>query len=150
MRNRKTIISRDATWHYLQEWAVANRRRSAVHLWKNRDESWCWIHNSAIHFAWITSKKVVSRWISHRLTEFQKTERVRIYRETLETLNNGGHRIVSKIVTGDKTYHFTMCERTKKCGYGWMKMHNNYKKATFDESSYVCCILQKHGFSKSH
>lgn len=49
-------------------------------------------------------KKVVSRWVPHNLTEHQKQERVRISKETLKLLNDGGHRIISKIVTGDETY----------------------------------------------
>lgn len=49
-------------------------------------------------------KKVVMRWVPHQLTDFQKAERVRICRETLKMLNDGGHRIISKIITGDETY----------------------------------------------
>jgi len=49
-------------------------------------------------------KKVVCRWVPHHLTEFQKSERVRISRDTLNMLESGGHRIISKIVTGDETY----------------------------------------------
>ena len=49
-------------------------------------------------------KKVVCRWVPHNLTEHQKEERVRISKETLELLNDGGHRIISKIVTSDETY----------------------------------------------
>ncbi|XP_042906074.1 histone-lysine N-methyltransferase SETMAR-like [Parasteatoda tepidariorum] len=49
-------------------------------------------------------KKVVCRWVPHNLTEHQKEERVRISKETLKLLNDGGHRIISKIVTGDETY----------------------------------------------
>lgn len=49
-------------------------------------------------------KKVVCRWVPHQLTDFQKSERVRISRQTLQMLEHGGHRIISKIVTGDETY----------------------------------------------
>lgn len=49
-------------------------------------------------------RKIVCRWVPHQLTEFQKSERVRISKETLNLLENGGHRIISKIVTGDETY----------------------------------------------
>ncbi|PRD35752.1 UNVERIFIED_CONTAM: hypothetical protein NCL1_10566 [Trichonephila clavipes] len=49
-------------------------------------------------------KKVACRWVTHNLTEHQKEERVCISKETLELLNDGGHRIISKIVTGDETY----------------------------------------------
>ena len=49
-------------------------------------------------------RKIVSRWIPHQLTEEQKAERVRISKQTLKLLKDGEHRIISKIVTGDKTY----------------------------------------------
>lgn len=49
-------------------------------------------------------KKVVCRWVPHSLTQFQKDERVRISRQTLQMLSEGGQRLISKIVTGDETY----------------------------------------------
>ncbi|GFW76682.1 uncharacterized protein TNCV_4943991 [Trichonephila clavipes] len=49
-------------------------------------------------------KKVVCRWIPHNLTEHQKEEHVRISKVTLKLLNDGGHRILSKTVTGDETH----------------------------------------------
>ena len=49
-------------------------------------------------------KKVVCTWVPHNLTEQQKEERVRISKETLELLNDGDHRIISKIVTSVETY----------------------------------------------
>ncbi|GFT61906.1 uncharacterized protein TNCV_4497171 [Trichonephila clavipes] len=49
-------------------------------------------------------KKVVCRWVPHNLTKHQKEEHVRISKETLKLLYDGDHRIISKIVTGDKTY----------------------------------------------
>ncbi|XP_015924023.3 histone-lysine N-methyltransferase SETMAR-like [Parasteatoda tepidariorum] len=49
-------------------------------------------------------KKVVCRWVPHNRLEHQKEERVRISKETLKLLNDGGHRIISKIITGDETY----------------------------------------------
>ncbi|XP_071043147.1 histone-lysine N-methyltransferase SETMAR-like [Parasteatoda tepidariorum] len=48
-------------------------------------------------------KKVVCHWVPHNLTEHQKEERVRIGKETLKLQNNGGHRIISKIVKVDET-----------------------------------------------
>ncbi|GFX22554.1 uncharacterized protein TNCV_2784891 [Trichonephila clavipes] len=50
------------------------------------------------------TKKVVCRWVPHNQTEQQKVERVRISKETLQLLNDNGHRIISKIVTSDETY----------------------------------------------
>ncbi|GFV82408.1 uncharacterized protein TNCV_3982011 [Trichonephila clavipes] len=49
-------------------------------------------------------KKVVCRWVLHNLTEHQKVESVRISKETLKLLNDGGHRNISKIVMEDETY----------------------------------------------
>ncbi|GFW12329.1 uncharacterized protein TNCV_815841 [Trichonephila clavipes] len=49
-------------------------------------------------------KSSLCRWVPHNLTEHQKEERVRISKETLKLLNDGDHRIISKIVTGDETY----------------------------------------------
>ncbi|XP_015920768.1 histone-lysine N-methyltransferase SETMAR-like [Parasteatoda tepidariorum] len=49
-------------------------------------------------------KKVVWRWVPHNLTEHQKQEHVRISKETLKLLNDGGNRIISEIVTSDELY----------------------------------------------
>ncbi|GFU19759.1 histone-lysine N-methyltransferase SETMAR [Trichonephila clavipes] len=49
-------------------------------------------------------KKVVCLWVPHNLREHQEEERVRISKVTLKLPNDGGHRIISKIVTGDETY----------------------------------------------
>ncbi|GFV96487.1 histone-lysine N-methyltransferase SETMAR [Trichonephila clavipes] len=57
-----------------------------------------------IHSKLFTYKKEVCRWVPHNLTEHQKEERVRISKETLKLLNDGGHHIISKILTGDETY----------------------------------------------
>ncbi|XP_071037148.1 histone-lysine N-methyltransferase SETMAR-like [Parasteatoda tepidariorum] len=64
-------------------------------------------------------KKVVCPWVPHNLTEHKKEERVRISKETLKMLNDGGHRIISKIITGDETYipFFDL-----KAKYGSLKM----------------------------
>ena len=48
-------------------------------------------------------KTEVCRWVPHNLTERQKKERVRISKETLKLLNDGGHLTISKIITGDET-----------------------------------------------
>lgn len=54
-----------------------------------------------IIFEW---KEVVSRWVQHVLNNFQKAERVRVARETIETLNNCEHRILSKTLMADEPY----------------------------------------------
>ncbi|GFV31534.1 hypothetical protein TNCV_3125731 [Trichonephila clavipes] len=46
-------------------------------------------------------QKVVYRWVPHNLTKQQKEECVRISKETIRLLNDGGHRIISKIVMGE-------------------------------------------------
>ena len=60
------------------------------------------IHN-IIHEE-LQMKKLVCRWISHDLTEYQKAERIRICKETLKLLNDEGHCLISKIITGNKMY----------------------------------------------
>ncbi|GFU41406.1 uncharacterized protein TNCV_2171611 [Trichonephila clavipes] len=50
-------------------------------------------------------KKVVCSWVSENLTEHQKQESDRISeKQPLKLLNDGDHRNICKIVTGDKTY----------------------------------------------
>ena len=67
-------------------------------------------------------KKVVCRWIPHNLTEQQKEERVRISKLTLKLLNDGGHCIISKIVTGDEVYTLFFDVPTRqKAKYGSSK-----------------------------
>ena len=64
-------------------------------------------------------KKLVGCWVPHNLTEHQKEEHVRISKETLDMLNDGGHHIISKVVTGDETYipffDIPTCQESK----GW-------------------------------
>ncbi|GFU01799.1 uncharacterized protein TNCV_1523061 [Trichonephila clavipes] len=48
-------------------------------------------------------KKVFCRWVLYNLTEPPKEECIRISKETRKLLNDGGHRIISKIVTDDET-----------------------------------------------
>ena len=48
-------------------------------------------------------KKVVSRWVAHQLTDEQKQERLRIYRQNLEKFRNGTWRLCD-IITGDETW----------------------------------------------
>ena len=40
----------------------------------------------------------------HDLTEHYEVECVTICEETLKLLNDGGHRLISKILTGDETW----------------------------------------------
>ena len=49
-------------------------------------------------------KKVVCCWVPHNLTEHQKEEPIRISKETLKMINDGGHLIISKIIMGNETY----------------------------------------------
>ncbi|GFX39033.1 uncharacterized protein TNCV_3426191 [Trichonephila clavipes] len=46
-------------------------------------------------------KKVVCHWVPHNITEHQKEESIK---KSLKLLKDGGHRIISKIVTGDEVY----------------------------------------------
>ena len=46
----------------------------------------------------------ICHWLQHNLTEQQKAKCVRICRETLKVLNEGGHWLISKIITGNETY----------------------------------------------
>ncbi|GFX34306.1 uncharacterized protein TNCV_3226531 [Trichonephila clavipes] len=65
------------------------------------------IRSTAIHtiiHEELHMKKVVCHWVSPNLTEHQKENRVRISKGILKLLNDGGHRITSKVVTGDETY----------------------------------------------
>jgi histone-lysine N-methyltransferase SETMAR len=49
-------------------------------------------------------RKVLSRYVPHLLSNEQKAERVQICRQNLKMLKDGGHRVISRIVTGDETY----------------------------------------------
>ena len=48
-------------------------------------------------------KKLDCPWVTHDLTEHQKSEHIRICRETLKLLNNGKHYLISKIINDDET-----------------------------------------------
>ncbi|GFV04810.1 uncharacterized protein TNCV_5047741 [Trichonephila clavipes] len=64
-------------------------------------------------------KKVVCRWVSSNPTEYQKEKHLRIRKETLKLLNDGGHRNISKIVTGDETHiPFLTFQHAKKAKLG--------------------------------
>ena len=68
-------------------------------------------------------KNLVCRWVPHDLIEYQKAESVRICKKPLQLLNNGGHRLIFKIITGDKTYvPFLDVPTCQKSKYGSLKM----------------------------
>ncbi|GBP08208.1 hypothetical protein EVAR_78712_1 [Eumeta japonica] len=69
-------------------------------------------------------KKIVSRWVPHHLRQHQKSECVRISRQTLKLLHKGGHRIISEIVTAAKSL------KTIALGRSYLKMFGHEKKAT--------------------
>ncbi|GFU91548.1 uncharacterized protein TNCV_2543141 [Trichonephila clavipes] len=92
-------------------------------------------------------KIVVCRWVPHNPTEHEKEKRVKIGKETRKLLNGGGHRIISKIVTGDEMYipFFDVPTRQEN------------KVLIFEDDptpirmkSNVCRFLQKYGISQSH
>ncbi|GFW19640.1 histone-lysine N-methyltransferase SETMAR [Trichonephila clavipes] len=67
-------------------------------------------------------KKVVCCWVSHNLST-RKRSVPKSIRKSLKLLNNGGHRIISKIVTGIKrTSRFLTFQHVKKANYGSLKM----------------------------
>ena len=49
-------------------------------------------------------KKLICCWVLHALTEHQKAECVRVCKETLKLLNDGGHILTSKIITVDEKH----------------------------------------------
>ncbi|PRD28626.1 UNVERIFIED_CONTAM: hypothetical protein NCL1_31796 [Trichonephila clavipes] len=98
-------------------------------------------------------KKVVCRWVPHNLTKHQKEEHVRISKETLKLLYDGDHRIISKIVTGDKTYvlFFDILTRQEsKVRVFKDDPTNNGEKIMNNEKSNVRCFLLKYGIGQSH
>ena len=49
-------------------------------------------------------RKVCARWVSHLLTEEQKTQHLKCARELLKTYKGGNSRVISNLLTGDKTW----------------------------------------------
>ena len=49
-------------------------------------------------------RKVRARWISHLLTEEQKTQRLKCARELLKTYKGCNSRVISNLLTGDETW----------------------------------------------
>lgn len=49
-------------------------------------------------------RKVLSRWVPHKLSDEQKQQRLEIYRKNLKWLSESGSQVISKIITGDETY----------------------------------------------
>lgn len=73
-------------------------------------------------------KKMICGWIKHNLAERQNAQRVRIYKETLELLNDVGDVFISKIITGVETYIlFFTFEHAKKVKDGSLKMISTQK-----------------------
>lgn len=60
---------------------------------------------------------------SYILTEYPKAEYARICKETLKLFNDGEHRLVFKIITGDETHIPFLCtlQSVKKVNYGSLK-----------------------------
>ena len=57
-----------------------------------------------IHKELHMKKIIIYRWVPYKVTEHEKEERVRISKENLKLLNDGGHCIISKVVTADETH----------------------------------------------
>jgi histone-lysine N-methyltransferase SETMAR len=49
-------------------------------------------------------RKVLSRWVPHKLSDEQKQQRLEICRKNLKWLSESGSQVISKIITGDETY----------------------------------------------
>ena len=49
-------------------------------------------------------RKVCTRWVTHLLTEEQKTQRLKCARELLKTYKGCNSRVISKLLTGDVTW----------------------------------------------
>ena len=49
-------------------------------------------------------RKVCARWVPHLLTEKQKTQRLKCARELLKTYKGCKSRVISNLLTGDKTW----------------------------------------------
>ena len=49
-------------------------------------------------------RKVFARWISHLLTEEQKTQRLKCARKLLKTYEGCNSRVISNLLTGDETW----------------------------------------------
>ena len=49
-------------------------------------------------------RKVCARWVLHLLTEEQKTQRLKCARELLKTYKGYNNRVISNLLTGDKTW----------------------------------------------
>ena len=49
-------------------------------------------------------RKVCARWVSHLLTEEQKTQRLKCARELLKTYKGCNSRVISNLLTGDETW----------------------------------------------
>lgn len=64
-----------------------------------------WIVESEINIAWLFRfEKFCNSACIPSLTVLQKAEYARIWQQTLDCLNAGGHQIISAIVIGDKAY----------------------------------------------
>ena len=49
-------------------------------------------------------RKVCARWVSHLLTEEQKTQRLKCARDFLKTYKGCNSRVFSNLLTGDETW----------------------------------------------
>ena len=58
-------------------------------------------------------RKVCARWVPHLLTEEQKTQRLKCAREFLKTYKGCNSRVISNLLTGDKTWVY-MFEQQKR------------------------------------
>lgn len=87
-------------------------------------------------------KKNVTRWVSYMLNDLQKVGRIGIARETLEVLDNCGHRIPSKAVTYDKAYiPFYNIPTRKQTVRGSRKIYQHQQRPKSKELSGKLCML---------
>lgn len=64
-------------------------------------------------------RKITSRWVPHKLTLYQKQERVRICRENLAKIQSGSWRTCN-IITGDETWIYYRQLRRKASNAHWV------------------------------
>ncbi|CAG9122400.1 unnamed protein product [Plutella xylostella] len=65
-------------------------------------------------------KKLVSRWVPHRLTEEQKSARVNWCRSALQRFNGGSSNDVYNIVSGDESWIYSYEPERKHQSAVWV------------------------------
>lgn len=99
---RPRISTDEVTIAAVQKMLIENPRVTYIEIQDNLKISSDSVHK--ILHQHLGYRKLLSRFVPHSLSQEQKNKRMKVCQKNIKMLEDGGSRIISKIITGDETY----------------------------------------------